>query len=82
MLRMTTHCEPSGDWVEADVNLVNKVGRLAHTHERRTRINVVHPAVDLFVGPEGKVKQLVVFLHFDLNAERLHIDTLDIGDIA
>jgi hypothetical protein len=71
--------EASRHWVKPDVHLVNKVGGLADAHEWGARVDVFHPAVDLLVGAESEVYQLVLDLDFD--AEGLDIDALDINDV-
>jgi hypothetical protein len=74
-----TYSEASRHWVKPDVHLVNKVGGLADAHEWGARVDVFHPAVDLLVGAESEVYQLVLDLDFD--AEGLDIDALDINDV-
>jgi hypothetical protein len=70
------HGKPSRYRVESDVDLVDEVGGLGYAHEGAARVDILHPAIHLFIGPEGKVNQLL--LGFQLYAEWLEVDTLDI----
>ena len=52
---LDTHREASGYGIEADVDLVHKVGRLADTHEWTALVDVILPPVDLFVAFEREI---------------------------
>ena len=59
---------------------MHKVGGLTDPHQGRTGVDVLHPAVHLLVGPEGKVQELV--LDLQLYAERLEIHALNVYHIG
>lgn len=59
--------------------LMYKVGRLTDAHQRGSRVQVLHPRIDLLVCAERKVVELVLAL--DFQAEWLEIDALDILDL-
>lgn len=54
-LKDNTHGKCTRDWIEADVNFVDKVGWVAYTHERTPRIDIILPAVKFFVVFKRKV---------------------------
>jgi hypothetical protein len=72
--------ERARDGVEADVDLVHEVGRVRDAHERRARVDVVLPAVELVVRLEREPEPLVLGL--DEEAVRLEVGALDVGDVA
>ena len=52
---LDTHREASRYGIEADVDLVHKVGRLADAHEWTALVDVILPPVDLFIAFEREV---------------------------
>jgi hypothetical protein len=55
---------------------MDKVGWLRYTHQWASRIDILHPSVNLFVCPECKVDQLL--LRLQLYAEGLQVYSLDV----
>jgi hypothetical protein len=72
--------EGTGDRVKAYMYLVNKVGRVADTHKRAARVDVILPTVQLLIVLERQVEPLV--LCFKEKAIGLEVDPLDVGDIS
>lgn len=77
--RVCAYREAARYWIKSDVHLMNKVGRLADTHQRRARVDVLHPAVNLLVGAEGKVEQFI--LDLQLYTEWFDVDALNVNNI-
>ena len=61
------------------MDFVDKVGWIRDTRQRRARVDVVLPAVELLVALEGKVVTLV--LRFKKETIWLEVDALDIEDV-
>ena len=61
------------------MHLVNKVCRVADTHERAPRVDVILPTIQFLVVLQGQVESLV--LRFKKQAIRLEVDPFNVGDI-
>lgn len=72
--------ESTRDGVEPYMHLVNKVGRVADTHERTARVDVILPTVQLLVVLERQVEPFI--LRLEEEAIGLEVDPLDVGDIS
>ena len=75
-----THGESTGNWIKPNMDLMNKVGRLRYAHQWTSGIDILHPPVYFLVRPECKVYQFL--LRFQLHAEGLEVDSLNIDDIS
>ena len=73
------YCEGTGNRIEAYMHLVDKVGRVADTHKRATRVDIILPTVQLLVVLERQVKPLV--LRLKKKAIRLEVDPLYVCNI-
>ena len=62
------------------MHLVNKVGRVADTHERAARVDVILPTVQLLVVLERQMEPLV--LRLEKKTIGLEVDPLYVGDIS
>lgn len=74
-----TYREGAGDRVEAYVYLVNKVCRIADTHEGAARIDVILPTIQLLVVLEGEVEPFA--LRLKEQAVRFQVRPLYVGDV-
>ena len=72
--------ECAGDGVKAYMYLVDKVGRIADTHEGAAGVNVILPTVQLLVVLERQVEPLV--LGFEKKAIGLEVDPLYVCNIS
>ena len=74
-----THCETTRNGVEADVDLMNEIGRLRDTHQWTSGVDILHPPIDLLVRSESKIYQFLLCFQFDaewLEVHSLHIDNV------
>ena len=71
--------EGTGDGVKPYMYLVNKVGRVANTHKRAARVDVILPTVQLLVVLEGQVEPLI--LRLEEKAIGFEVDPLYVGNI-
>ena len=74
------HRESTCDRVEAYVYLVNKVGRVADTHERAARVDVILPTVQFLVALKRQVEPLV--LRLEKKTIGLEVDPLYVCNIS
>lgn len=51
-----TYRESTRDWVKADMDLMNEIGRLRNTHQWTSRIDILHPSVNLFIRPKSEIQ--------------------------
>jgi hypothetical protein len=75
-----TYREGAGDRIKAYMYLVDKVGRVADTHKRAARVDVILPTVQLLVVLERQVEPLV--LRLEKKAIGLEVDPLYVGNIS
>lgn len=70
----------AGDGIKANMYLMNEICGIADPHKGTPRIDVVLPTIYFFVVLEGE--PILFVLCFEIEAIRLDICALDIGNIA
>lgn len=75
-----TYREGAGDRVETHMYLVNKVRRIADTHKRAARVDVILPTIQLLVVLERKEEPFASRLNEE--AIGFIVDPLHVGDIS
>ncbi len=62
------------------MNLMNEIRRLTDPHQRRARVNIFHPSINLVVGSKCEIQELV--LDLELDAEWFQVDALDVDHVG
>ena len=75
-----THCERSGYWIEADVDLMDEVRGVADACHWTPRVDVILPAVQFLIVFEREKPPLVFRL--EQKAIRLEICPFDVCNIG
>ena len=47
--------ETTRDRIKADMDLMNEIGRLRYTHQWTSRVDILHPPVNLLVRPKSEI---------------------------
>ena len=75
-----THGESTRNGIEAHMNLMHKVCRVAHAHEGAAGVHIILPAVKFFVILQ---REMVAFLFgFEEQTVRFHVYPFDVGNIT
>ena len=74
--KYSTNSESTGDGIEADVDLVDKVCGIADTHERASGVDIILPTIQLFIVLQGEMIPFVP--GFEKQTIRLQVNPLDI----
>ena len=53
--RGATYCETTRDWIKANMHLVDEIGRLRHTHQWTSGVDILHPPINLLIRPESEI---------------------------